>query len=168
MEDGNPFSAWLELQLELQRDVFVDPRIFSEDEEGRADFLIWNAFAATDELHEAMQEVGWKPWASSRHLNSEEFLEEIVDALHFIGNMVLAASINRHEDPKVLAVMLWQKYQQKAEKNMQRQLLGYDGVTGKCPVCKREMLEIYNDSGVVAYNCPQHGRVESGQSVQST
>lgn len=151
MTTGNPFEAWLNLQLMLQQEVFVDPRIFADDEEGRADFMTWNHSAAIIELGEAMQEVGWKPWATSRHLNSEEFLGEIVDALHFIGNMVLAAAINRHELPETLAKMLWMKYQEKVDKNIQRQLLGYDGVSTKCPICKREMTDNL---------CPQHGYVQ--------
>jgi hypothetical protein len=127
MAEGNPFSEWLELQLELQRDVFDDPRVIAEDDQWRSSFMLWNAWAATDEIHEAMREVGWKPWATSRHLNSEAFIEELADAMHFIGNLTLACAINRHEDPKTLALMLWSKYQDKVEENIRRQREGYDG-----------------------------------------
>jgi dUTPase len=167
MAGDNPFSEWLELQLELQRDAFIDPRTLWDQEEERSRFLLWNAFAACDEVHEAMQEVGWKPWASSRHLNNESFLEELVDALHFLANMVLAAAINEHEDPKVLAKILWLKYQAKVEKNIQRQLEGYDGVQGKCPVCKRETYQLGDGSGVVVEMCRIHGKVRDVTRVQS-
>lgn len=153
MTESNPFSAWIALQLELQRTMFKDPRDI-EDPDERASFLIWNAFAATDELHEAMQEVGWKPWATSRHLNSEEFLDELVDALHFIANMVLVASINKFEEPETLGILLWEKYKQKVKINMERQIAGYDGITGKCPICKRATVN--------GYYCPEHGHVELG------
>jgi hypothetical protein len=146
--ESNPFEAWLKLQLELQCTSFVDPRTLTAEE--RATFLTWNAFAAEDEIHEAMQEVGWKPWATSRHMNTAEFLGEIVDALHFLGNMILTASINQHEDPKVLAQMLWSGYQAKVQVNMERQQNEYDGVSTKCPICKREM------KGDPAY-CSEHG-----------
>jgi dUTPase len=167
MADDSPFAAWIELQLELQRDAFVDPRTLWDRPEERSAFILWNAFAACDEIHEAMQECGWKPWATSRHLNTEEFLEELVDALHFIANMVLAAAINQHEDPKVLAKILWLKYQAKVEKNLQRQLEGYDGVQGKCPACKRQTYEIRDDSGVVTEMCRIHGRIVNVTRVQS-
>ena len=138
----NPFQAWLELQLELQVEAFhADPRFLSDSPEDRAQFVLWNAFAATDEIHEAMQEIGWKPWASSRHLNSEEFLGELVDALHFIGNMILAAAVNQHETPETLARILWSKYQDKVQINIDRQLVGYDGVKNKCPICRRELAK---------------------------
>jgi hypothetical protein len=121
----NPFHAWLALQLELQKQVFRDPR--GMEPEDRANFMIWNAFAAEDELHEAMQEVGWKPWATSRHLHDTAFIKEIVDALHFIGNMILAAAESSHQTPEQLAVRVWTEYQNKVQVNIQRQLDGYDG-----------------------------------------
>ena len=134
----NPFEAWLELQLKLQVKAFGnDPR--SLDPEARAGFLVWNAFAAEDEIHEAMQEVGWKPWASSRHINNAAFLDELVDALHFIGNMILAAAIEEKTPPWELAEVIWNKYQAKVQVNIDRQREGYDGVKNKCPICKREL-----------------------------
>jgi hypothetical protein len=152
----NPFQQWLELQLELQVLAFnSDPRELCESPNLRAEFMIWNAFAAEDELHEAMQEIGWKPWASSRHLDDEAFLGEIVDALHFIGNMVLACAINRFETPEVLSKMLWMKYQEKVKVNIDRQREGYDGVKDKCPSCKRELIDRDNKK-----YCKIHGFTE--------
>jgi len=156
----DPFRLWLELQLKLQQTVFTDPRTYSEDPEARATFVLWNAFAACDEIHEAMQEIGWKPWATSRHLNDAAFISEIVDALHFIGNMVLAAAEHLDETPEELAAKMWAAYQNKAAKNIQRQLEGYDGASDKCPICHRELQVVSTDSGIRELFCPDHGRIE--------
>lgn len=109
-----------------------DPRGL-EDEE-RAEFIRWNVLALEDELHEALAEVGWKPWATSRHLNREEFKGELVDALHFYMNLLLAADITAEE--------LLEAYQVKRTKNAKRQADGYDGVTGKCPRCMRALDDV--------------------------
>lgn len=114
--------------LERQRELQVGS--YGEDPaelEGQplADFVIWNVVAATDELHEALHEVkGWKPWSTrqpSSLLSAEEredFVEELVDALHFLGNLFLAAGVDDDE--------LWAKYHGKAAVNAERQVEGYD------------------------------------------
>jgi DNA-directed RNA polymerase subunit M/transcription elongation factor TFIIS len=104
------------------------------DPEARAEFIRWNVLALEDELHEALGEVGWKPWATSRHLNREAYKKELVDALHFFTNLCLAAGITADE--------LVNDYFKKAEVNAQRQVDGYDGVTTKCPGCRRELDRI--------------------------
>lgn len=120
------FARQLRLQIESYGN---DPA--EMDPERRAEFIRWNVLALTDELHEALGEVGWKPWATSRHLNREAFMKELVDGLHFFVNLCLAAGITADE--------IVDAYKQKAEVNAQRQVDGYDGVTTKCPQCKREL-----------------------------
>lgn len=115
----------------------VSPKDLNEDD--RAHFISWNTLALTDELHEALGEVGWKPWASSRHLNREAFKGELVDSLHFFMNLLLAANIDADE--------LLNDYQKKRQKNIKRQEDGYDGVTEKCPGCKRAL----DDDAVICY-----------------
>lgn len=87
--------------------------------------------ALMDELHEALGEVGWKPWATSRHVNEEALQGELIDAFHFFMNLCMTA----HLDPFELV----QKYMAKRDKNAKRQEEGYDGVSTKCPVCKRAL-----------------------------
>ena len=153
----NPFENWLRLQLQLQINAYdQDPRAL--EGEARTGFLLWNSFAATDEIHEAMQEVGWKPWASSRHVNEDLMLGELVDALHFVGNMVLAAAGQSKESPEQLASKLWRMYQAKVQVNLQRQVDGYDGIKDKCPICKRELIG-------KPRMCAEHGEVSA--SIQS-
>lgn len=116
-------------QAELQRDAYgQDPSDLPDEE--KPHFAQWNAFALTDELHEAMAEVGWKPWATSRHINREAYKGELVDALHFFVNMCLVVGITPQE--------LFEGYLAKREKNAQRQAEGYDGLA-KCAYCRRAL-----------------------------
>ena len=122
---GNPFGEWLELQLQLQTEAFgIDPPGLRSD--ARADYATWNSFAAEDELHEAMRELQWKPWANERGewINRDAFVGEIVDVLHFVGNLLLMAGVQGDE--------LWHRYRAKVNVNIERQRTpgGYDGRKG--------------------------------------
>lgn len=114
-----------------------DPMELEGDE--RADFMRWNAFALDDEIHEALAEVGWKPWATKRHVNHPQFMQEMVDAWHFFLNLLLAGAGAAGLTIKDMATMFENYYLEKNAKNLQRQIEGYDGVKDKCPVCKREL-----------------------------
>jgi hypothetical protein len=106
-----------------------DPRDLDENE--RMEWVRWNVLALEDELHEALQETGWKPWATSNHLNRDAFRGELVDAFHFFLNLMAVADIPADE--------LLASYRKKREKNARRQALGYDGVSEKCSECKRAL-----------------------------
>lgn len=125
-----------ERQKKLQEESF-GVKLDELSEEARIVFIKDMILAATDELHEALAEVGWKPWATSRHVNREAFVGELVDVLHFIVNLWLAVGATPEE--------IQDRYQHKADKNAKRQAEGYDGVWGKCPDCKRA----YDDAGVM-------------------
>lgn len=125
-----------ERQKKLQEESFGVKLDELSDEE-RSQFIKDMILAATDELHEALAEVGWKPWATSRHINREAFVGELVDVLHFIVNLWLAVGATPEE--------VQDRYQQKANKNAKRQQEGYDGIWGKCPECKRA----FDDAGVM-------------------
>jgi len=94
--------------------------------------------ALEDELHEAMGEVGWKPWATSRHINHDAYRNELVDALHFFVNLCLVDGMDAQE--------LFDRYVDKNAKNHKRQEDGYDGLN-KCPGCKRAL----DDEAVKCY-----------------
>lgn len=95
------------------------------------DFMHWNVTALVDELHELLGEIGWKPWAKSRHINLDAARSEWIDALHFLMNLALVLGMD--------AEMIRRLYDAKHEKNAKRQAEGYDGVSTKCPVCKRAL-----------------------------
>lgn len=105
--------------------------------ETRIQFIKDMVLAAEDELHEALAEVGWKPWATTRHINREAFIGELVDVQHFIINLLLAAGCDAHE--------FFIRFEEKNRRNRQRQVDGYDGIAGKCPVCNRAL----DDKGVL-------------------
>lgn len=120
--------------LQIQSYDGVDPATL--DDEKRTTFIKDMVLACEDELHEALGEVGWKPWATSRHVNREAYVGELVDALHFFVNLCLVVGVTPHE--------LFDRYMEKRARNAARQAAGYDGVTGKCPGCGRAM----DDPGV--------------------
>ena len=106
-----------DLQHDLQATHFKDPATFTRDE--AIEFIRWNVLALHDELSEALQEVGWKPWADSNHIHREEYIGELVDALHFLFNLFLAVGATPAD--------IYYGYKKKNEKNRKRQLDGYTG-----------------------------------------
>lgn len=101
----------------------------SPDMRERTTYIKDMMLAALDELHEALDEVGWKPWASSRHVNRDAFLSELVDALQFVMNLMVAAGADAQE----VSDQLYRKHLV----NWQR-LNGYTGLE-KCKKCKRAL-----------------------------
>ncbi len=118
---------WLDSTKTLQRNAFGVK--YPLQGEALADYVTWNATAAMAELGEALQEMGWKPWAKPRGwVNRKAFLQELVDAAHFIANMATAVDCTDEE---------WERlYQEKQNVNEARQVAGYDG-RNKCPGCGR-------------------------------
>jgi dimeric dUTPase (all-alpha-NTP-PPase superfamily) len=120
----------LRAQYELQKQSFGnDPKALNDEE--KLDWIRWNVLALNDELHEALAETGWKPWAKSKHINREAYVSELVDAFHFLMNLMIVVDCSAEE---FLAV-----YFEKRGLNALRQANGYDGITGKCPDCKRAL-----------------------------
>ena len=117
-------------QRELQTSSYgVDPSTL--DGEDRRRYIVDMTTALTDELHEALAETGWKPWATSRHFNRSAYLDELIDALHFLINLMLVAGTDADE--------ITRRYLEKNARNAARQQAGYDGVTGKCANCGRAL-----------------------------
>lgn len=108
-----------------------------QDPDELADYVTEQHSAAVIELSEFMQEVGWKPWATPRGwVNRRQAVGELIDVAHFLANLLCALEVTDNE---------WEElYRLKQEVNRQRQRDGYDGRTGKCPVCRRS----YDDAGV--------------------
>jgi hypothetical protein len=120
------FTDLLAAQLELQRESFdLDPATL--EDEARAEFIRWNVLALEDELHEALQEVRWKPWAvrQGEWVDRDAYVGELVDALHFLLNLFLTADVSVGEVER--------RYLAKREVNAERQQAadGYDSVSTK-------------------------------------
>lgn len=138
------FQDALNAQHELQIKSFgLDPK--GLDDEQKLEWIRWNMLALMDELHEALAETGWKPWAKSKHVARDAYVSELVDAFHFLMNLMLVVDCDADE---FLA-----KYFEKRGINAARQAAGYDGVTGKCPDCKRALDD-------VAVTCTEAGCAE--------
>lgn len=145
----------LDAQRALQINTYgIDPPTLDGDE--RVEFIRWNVLALEDELHEALGEVGWKPWATSRHLNRESYVGELVDAWHFLMNLLLVAGVTEEE--------FVARYDAKRRRNAERQVEGYDGVADKCPKCWRALDDKHTgcklgvQRGGKPYNwCSVHG-----------
>lgn len=117
-------------QYDLQVKSFnVDPAKL--DPEARIQFIKDMTLALTDEMHEMLAEIGWKPWAKSRHINREAVAGELIDALHFWVNICIAVGLYPDEIKRL--------YLAKAAINAKRQEDGYDGVSTKCSGCGRAL-----------------------------
>jgi hypothetical protein len=119
-----------ELQRELQLNTYgKDPGTLTGEE--RIQFLKDMHVAQIDEMHESLGEIGWKPWATSKHVNEAAMQGELVDEFHFFMNRCMAVGMTPD--------MLYDKYVAKRNKNIARQEAGYDGVSEKCPGCRRAL-----------------------------
>lgn len=127
----------LTAQLELQRLHGTDPTTMIA--ERRVDWFRQMVLAATDELHEALNEVGWKEWASSRHVNQDAAFGELRDALQFLINLLF---LTYQVSPAKMADLLTDAMMSKLAVNARRQRDGYDGVSTKCPACRRALEDV--------------------------
>lgn len=119
-------------QRALQED-YLNVNLRDQSDEERITHIKENAFALIAELYEAINEIGWKSWATSRHINRNQFVAELVDVWHFLMNLMLHVGIDADEFMKL--------YQAKNEINVQRHTDGYDGLSGKCSYCHRDLLD---------------------------
>lgn len=148
-----PDDDMLQLSFHLQRELQLrtygaDPGSITDPNE-RVQFIKDMTLALTDELHEFLGEVGWKPWATSRHVNEEAAKGELVDAFHFFMNLCMVVNMNADE--------LFIKYQEKRTRNQRRQAEGYDGIQGKCLGCKRAFDDLAKAWGLPVNMTNQHG-----------
>jgi hypothetical protein len=107
------------------------------DPEERAEYVRNNVLSCADELHEALNEVGWKPWATSRHMHRDQYLNELADAQLFLDNLVLGA-LREGDDIDALEAEFAGMVAAKVDRHRRRVEGGYDGVSSKC-ACGREV-----------------------------
>lgn len=132
-------NDFLELQEQLQALMpqnegrGLKEIVAGEETPVRIEHIKTNILSLLDEAHEALGEVGWKPWAKSRHINEAAFKGEIIDIFFFWLNLVNLAGMTRG-DVETLYTAKWMK---NAER--QRKAGGYDGVKEKCLICGRAL-----------------------------
>lgn len=140
MSDNDAIAQMLLQQQELQQETYgIENFGPGMDPEDRLEQVRVNVLALTDELHEALGCVGWKPWTTSQHFDETQFKGELIDAWHFFMNLMNLGGMT--------ATDLITGYQAKHDRNIQRQEDGYDGVSGKCPRCHKA----YDDNGVYCH-----------------
>jgi dimeric dUTPase (all-alpha-NTP-PPase superfamily) len=88
---------WLASQRRLQEQTFgVDFKKMSTADAAR--YLTWNTFAAFVEVAEVQVEFSWAPWAQDEpFVNRDRVRDEVIDALHFLGNMLVAVGVTDEE-----------------------------------------------------------------------
>jgi dimeric dUTPase (all-alpha-NTP-PPase superfamily) len=114
------FGSWLSQTAELQFKSYG----YSPMHEG--DFEVWITYireqtlAAFVELGEFVQDLKWKPWGKLKAFPTiserAHAIEEIVDILHFIGNLLYALGVTDEE--------LSREYANKMEVNRSRMAQG--------------------------------------------
>jgi len=123
-------------QADFQRALDAHPETMDDPEE-----LIQHTkdmvLATQNELHEFLGEIGWKPWATSRHINVEAAKSELIDTFQFFMNLCFIVGMSAEE--------LMFLHAEKLKKNYQRIEDKYDGVSTKCPICKRAYDDTYVD-----------------------
>jgi hypothetical protein len=137
---------WLASTRRLQVEAYHDD-VWPKTGDVLADSVTMNSTALLVELGEALQEVGWKSWASPRGwVNRDAYIGELVDVGHFLANLLVAVGCDDAE---------WEtRYVAKQALNLKRQLEGYDGVSTKCPGCHRDRLDV----GVVGCYITETGK----------
>lgn len=136
MLSSDRFIELFELQHNLQTETygFNFQQMLASD---RIQYVKDMKLALEAELQEALNETQWRPWTKPRGswVNRDAYIGEMVDVLHFFINMLLVLG----DDPKNLAIEVANRYLRKHDVNKQRQVDGYDGVSTKCPRCKRAL-----------------------------
>lgn len=130
-------TAMFDAQLKFQQALGRDPRTM--DQEQRLAWLQHMALACVAEIHEALDETGWKDWATSRHINETAAFHELRDAWQFITNMMFTVLQCSAED---LARELEAALYDKLRINHERIDSMYDGVASKCTQCRRDLAEV--------------------------
>src|ERR1700753_629968 len=74
----------------------VDPATFVDEQ--RSEYIRMQLLALVAELFEALDETAWKAWSKDKKkFNREAFINELVDAMHFLVNLGIAADVNPEE-----------------------------------------------------------------------
>jgi len=90
-EKGLDYMLSLQARVESDWGRLVD----TDDPEAVSAYIRDVVLCATDELHEVLGEVNWKPWKDSQGIKDiEKYREEMADVLHFILDLYLAAGLS--------------------------------------------------------------------------
>ncbi len=147
MESGrnySMFTTWM-LQTRMLQEQYY--KVVPGKLEGNdfAQWVMFNALAAHSEISEAMQLLNWKPWKNDRGRPDSvdtraAVAEELVDALHFIANMLVSLNVS---DEELNAIYL-SKMEVNRNRQRERWVTGSSGV-GISGVTEPKQLELNLD-----------------------
>jgi hypothetical protein len=99
------------------------------------EYLKGQVMALQAETIEALDEMSWKPWThGEKFVNRDTMLGECADILCFLVNIVLGLGFTSQD--------FYAAHQEKALRNIKRQEDKYDGVSDKCPTCRRDLNDL--------------------------
>jgi dimeric dUTPase (all-alpha-NTP-PPase superfamily) len=125
-------NQMLQTQHQLQLAIGgSDPR--SRTPEEQMEYVREMVLAVSSEMHEFIDETGWKTWATSNHVNTDAAFSELVDALQFWMNLVTLLGKTGDDVAAQLA--------KKHEINWKRVSSGYTGLE-KCQSCGRALDDV--------------------------
>jgi dimeric dUTPase (all-alpha-NTP-PPase superfamily) len=137
MEDR--LVSMLRQQRELQHrmgNLFF--RASADDRAARVEHIKNMALAAIKEIGEALDETSWKPWTTGKpFIRKHAVSGELSDAFQFIMNMWFTAYPELSDEE--LADRMISVLEAKLAINESRRVSGYDGISTKCPDCKRAL-----------------------------
>lgn len=142
------FSRLLVRQNDFQTMLNGGEGVTGMQPDDLAAYIRTQSLALMSEVVEILEETHWKPWAKRPAdqdviPNRERYKGEVVDAFIFLMNLMLAGGMSMMELAEMVST--------KQEKNLQRQIDGYDGKSTKCPGCRRA----YDDDAVLCYRLPE-------------
>lgn len=90
--DSSIIDELLTLQARLEQAWGRLPDL--TDAEAVSEYIRQTVLCATDELHELLHEVHWKPWKEGHGIRDvEAYREELADVVHFVLDLYLAAGL---------------------------------------------------------------------------
>lgn len=90
--DSSIIDELLTLQTSLEQAWGRLPEL--TDAEAVSEYIRQTVLCATDELHELLHEVHWKPWKEGHGIRDvEAYREELADVVHFVLDLYLAAGL---------------------------------------------------------------------------
>ncbi len=133
LPDDMTLSQWL-TALEMLQEVAFGAHYDEFDDQYRGDSMLMNLYALVCEVVEMGDEMGWKTWSSPRgFINREPAIREMVDQMHFQGNLL--------KHCKATGAEVGAELKKKMLKNLERQLDGYNVRGKKCPACHRDQSD---------------------------
>jgi dimeric dUTPase (all-alpha-NTP-PPase superfamily) len=88
--------------------------------DGSRQSVVDYAYALCEEVHEAVREVGWKPWKEPKQIDTTRVVEEMADVVAFMGVLMINLAKACGVPPGRFAGMVGDQYSMTSHRNIQR------------------------------------------------